>query len=300
MGNSDLQSLLDDGRTARALAAILARAESGDGTVNWESVSDTVPAEVWGRIVGSDVLVPVGESFVIDDPPAVREALEGADIDVSEDATVEEPEPLPGWRSVDKAAGAGALSLMAGYQISPIKEAVASGMHVVLGPVAGVVPFWVLVALLAVTVAVISTGIRRRLVDEEGVSTRKARTNQVRERLREAKERGDQAAVERLRGRRDELMHSQLGMLVHMLRPMAWSMLVTIPIFLWISWVVVTPQFAIAATTPALPVLGRMAWSARVLGPMRLWMVYYVGNVVVSNLVVKRVTRRLSSAPSSA
>ena len=32
----------------------------------------------------------------------------------------------------------------------------------------------------------------------------------------------------------------------------------------------------------------RMAWTARVLGPARLWMVWYIASVLVSNLAVKR------------
>lgn len=300
MADTALQGLVEDETTARALAVILARAEKGDGTVTWQVVGDTVPAEVWGQIVGSDVLVAVGDSFVIENPPAVREALEAAGIEVSAVKTIEKPGPLPGWRSIDKLAGAGALALASGYQISPLKSGVVSAANVVLEPATGVVPFWLLVTVLAVTVAVISTGVRRRLVDREQVNTVKTRTEQVKEQLQTAQERGDEAAVERLRERREELMHSQLGMLTHLLRPMAWTMLVTVPVFLWISWVVVAPQFAVGVTTPALPVFGRMAWTARVLGPIQLWMLYYMLNLTVSNLVIKRVAQRVPTGHATA
>lgn len=300
MPDSSLQSLLEDETTAEALAVVLARAEEGNGTVTWQSVSGSVPAEVWGQIVGSELLVSVGDSFVIDDPPALREALNTAGIDVTTDISIEETETLPGWRLTDKVAGAGALVLAAGYQVPAIKSSVVNGANIMFGPLAGAVPFWMLVTLLAVTVAAISTGVRRRLVDQQQVTSIKERLKTTKEQLREAEECGDETAVERLRERRDELMRSQLGILTHMLRPLAWTMLVTVPVFLWVSWAVVAPQFAIGATTPALPVLGRMAWTARVLGPVPLWMVYYTLNVVVSNLVIKRAAKRVTDNQAAA
>jgi uncharacterized membrane protein (DUF106 family) len=300
MSDSDIQSLLEEETTAHALAAILARAEDGDGTVTWGAVSDVVPPEEWGRLVGSDVLVSAGDAFVIEDPPALRDALAEHGTEVTADATVDEPATPSGWRSVDKLAGVGALGLMAGYQVSAIKTTVASAVNVVLGPAVSVLPFSVVVTLLAMTIAVISTVVRRRLVDKEQVNQQKERMQMVKERLREAKERGDEAAVERLSDRQNEVMRSQLSVMVHSLRPMAWTLWLTVPIFLWVSWIVVAPSFAIGATAPALPVLNSMSWTAQVLGPMKLWMAYYIGNMIVSNLVVKRAINRVSGRASAA
>jgi uncharacterized membrane protein (DUF106 family) len=298
MGESDIDALLADETTAQTLAAIVARAESGDGTVTWESVSDVAFVEDWGRIVASDVLVPVGDAFVIDDPPGVRDALEDAGIDIKADVTIEEPTPPSGWRPVDKLAGIGALGLMTGYQIPAIKTTVASVVNVVLGPAVSALPFSVVVTLLAVTIALVSTGVRRYLLDKEKVNAQKERMQRVKDRLEEARERGDQAAVDRLSDRQETMMRSQLGVLLHTLRPMAWTLWLTVPLFLWLSWAVVAPQFAIGAMTPALPVLSSMTWTARVLGPVKLWMAYYIGNLILSNLVAKRALNRLSDRVS--
>lgn len=296
----DFEQQFSEERTARALAAVLARAEGGDGTVTWEAVSDVVPAEEWGRLIGSDVLVSVGDAFVVNDPPGVRETLNENGIEVTTDTTIEEPATPSGWRSVDKLAGVGGLGLMAGYQIPAIKTTVASAVNVVLGPAVSVLPFSVLVTLLAITVAVISSVARKRLVDQEQVDRQKKRIQTVKDRLDEAKERGDDAAVDRLSERQEEMMRSQLGVIVHSLRPMAWTLWLTVPLFLWVSWVVVAPGFAIGATTPALPVISSMTWTAHVLGPMKLWMAYYIGNMIVSNLLVKRAMNRVSGRVSVA
>lgn len=301
MEDSELQLLVSDERTARALATVLARAENGDGTVRWELVSETIEAETWGRLVSSGVLVATGDAFVIDDPPAVRKALEDAGFPVEGNAVESEDIEVPsGWRPVDKLAGVCSVALMGGYHASTIKSTVANSVDLILGPVAGVLPFPAVVTLLAVTIAVISTVVRRRLVDQEYMSAHKKQMQQVKERLKAAKERGDEAAVERLSDRQEEMMRKQLGLLKHNLRPMAWTMLVTVPVFLWLSWLVVAPNVAVGTSTPALPVVGRMVWTARVVGPMKVWMVWYIGNMLVSSLVVKRTMNRVAGRSTTA
>lgn len=299
MADATLPSLLEDEGTARALATVLARAESGDGTVTWEAVSDGIDAEQWGTLVASGILVPAGDAFVIDDPPAVRRALDDAGFEtttsLSEDTdapAVEMTDSPSGWRPADKLAGVAAVLLLAGYQVSAIKSPVTETVNLVLGPVAGVLPFSVVLTLLAVGAAVVSTAVRRRLVDQEWVEGHRAGMREVRDRLDAARERGDEAAVERLSQRQQELMRTQLGMFKHIARPMAWTMLVTVPVFLWLSWAVVTPQAAVGVTTPALPVVGRMVWTARVIGPLRLWMAWYAVSMLVSNLAAKRAMKR--------
>lgn len=45
-------------------ATAVERAESGDGTVTWGDVSDAVPAEQWGRLLESELLVATQSGFV--------------------------------------------------------------------------------------------------------------------------------------------------------------------------------------------------------------------------------------------
>lgn len=63
---------------ADALAAVLASAEAGDGTVRWADVSDDLDSTQWGTLVQRGLLVDAGDAFVVDDPTAVAEVV-GAD-----------------------------------------------------------------------------------------------------------------------------------------------------------------------------------------------------------------------------
>ena len=73
-----------------ALSVVLDVAEE-QGTVTWSDVSDDITSGEWGRLIESGLLVDAdGEGFVVEDPEAVREALEAADAAPDEDDRSEE------------------------------------------------------------------------------------------------------------------------------------------------------------------------------------------------------------------
>jgi len=290
-----LQRLDSDDRLADALGAVLSRAEAGDGTVTWADVNDAVPAEQWGQLLETDLLVGTDAGFVVADPDAVRERLDDEHLNGGVDAA-SEPDTATadaeGWSTADKTAGLGAVGLMASYQVPAAQETVAGVMHTVLGPVAAGLPFGLVVAVLAVATTLVSTAARSRLVDDGKRDAVKERLETVQERLSAARERGDDDAVERLESRQRELLGEQLGAMKAMLRPMAWTMLVTVPVFLWLTWLTANPAAAITPAVQVLPVAGRVVWTARLVGPMQVWMVWYFICSVLSNVLGKRAVSR--------
>jgi uncharacterized membrane protein (DUF106 family) len=290
------ETLRDDSALADATRYVLDSAESGDGVVTWSDVSGDVPAEQWGRLLESDLLVATDAGFVVDDPDAVRSALESLDVDPDLSAAVDGPDADGGWSRSDKVAGVCALGLMASYQVPVAKESIGSTAHLLFGPVEAALPFGLTVALLAVATTLVSTTLRKRLTDGNQREQVQERLQQVNERLQAARDRGDDDAVERLQSRQRELMGEQLGAMKGMLRPMVYTMLVTIPIFLWLSWLTVNPAAAITPAAQMLPLMGRVVWTARLVGPMQVWMVWYFVCNVLATVVGKRAVRRARPA----
>ena len=285
------ETLRGDDALADAAATVVERAESGDGTVTWSDVSDAVPAEQWGRLLESEMLVATEAGFVLDDPDAVRSALDDLDVEGTGAADVAAGAD-DGWTRQDKIAGVGALCLMTSYQVPVMKNTIGSTAHLLFGPVEAALPFGLTVALLAVATTLVSTTLRKRLTDGSEREHLQERVQQVNDRLEAARERGDEAAVERLTERQRELMGKQLGAMKQMFRPMVYTMLVTVPVFLWLSWLTVNPAAAISPAVQFLPVMGRIAWTARLVGPMQVWMVWYFVCNVLASVVGKRAVRR--------
>jgi len=294
MDSERRRTLSDDEALAAALSTVLDHAEATDGTVTWPGVADDVPAEQWGRLLETGLLVDAGECFVVDDPTAAREVLD--DVEPDPDAVGDEAADEPSWSLQDKAAGVGALALMASYQIPGARDAVGSTMHAVLGPVEATLPFAVTVALLAVVVGGASGVLNRRLRDTERADRVKSRMGTIRDRLSDARERDDEAAVERLEAEQRELMSDQLLMFTDMLRPMAYTVLLTAPVFLWLTWLAVAPAAAITPTATVFPFVGRVVWTARLLGPIQVWTVWYFVCSLVGGTAVRRAIGRVTAA----
>jgi uncharacterized membrane protein (DUF106 family) len=59
-------------------------------------------------------------------------------------------------------------------------------------------------------------------------------------------------------------------------RPMVWIMLLTIPAFLWMYWMIL--DVGVSAAQPALviPLYGEVpTWTTAVVGPIQIWLVWY-------------------------
>ena len=289
---AELRSLLDQREGATdALATVFEATETGDGTVVWSDVSDDIGERQWGYLLQTGVLIETDGRFVIDDPVAVEEALE------SGSARNSDSDDTASWSRADKLAGVGALTLAAGYQVTEIRTVVGETLDVVLGPLEAVLPFSLVLVLLAAGTGIVSILIQSRMTDYEQLSASQERMTDINERLEDARERGDEAAVERIRDEQMDAVGEQLGSFTQMLRPLAWTMLFTIPVLLWLYWLMLSPAQAVTPTAMVFPVMGRIAWTARVIGPIQAWLLWYMVGSITSRLFIQR-TFDIRTSPS--
>jgi len=260
---SDGESLTD------ALARVLDVAEE-QGAVTWSDVSDDITSGEWGRLIESGLLVDAdGDGFVIEDPEGVREALEETDAEP-------EADDEGGWSQWDKLAALGTLGLFAGYQITSIRDVIGESIDIVLGPLIAVLPFYVVVLIVAVFTGATSSILQDQMMDMSGMGDHQAKMEEIKERRKAAKERDDEEALERIEQEQMELMGDQLGMFKQQFRPMVWIMLINIPMFLWIYWMVFGPGLTIEAPVMTLPIFGTVeSWRTNLVGPMQAWILWY-------------------------
>jgi len=265
-----VERLADEGEAMTdALATVLDVADE-KGTVTWSDVSDDLSSGEWGRLIESGLLIDVdGEGFVVDDPDGVREALEESDAEPESDDD-------EGWSKWDKLAGLGTLGLFAGYSLNSVRDAIGGVLDVVLGPLNELVPFYIVILILATFTGLTSTILQDNLMDMSGMSQHQEKMKKIKERRKEAKERGDDEALDRIEEEQMELMTDQMGMFKQQFRPMVWIMLINIPVFLWLYYMVFGGQLDIADPVIIMPIVGEVtAWQAGVIGPLQAWIVWY-------------------------
>ncbi|WP_255195387.1 DUF106 domain-containing protein [Halorarius litoreus] len=241
-----------------------------DDPVEWGAVSDELTSGQWGRLIEKGILVDAndGDGFNLADRDAIRSALEDDDIDLPE------VEDDSSWSKYDKLAALGAVGLFAGYSIASVRNAIGSTIDIFLGPLDQVLPFYAVVLVLATFTGLYSTLLQANLMDMDKMSEYQQRMKDIQERRKEAQERGDDDELDKIQEEQMEAMGDNLGMFKEQFRPMVWIMLLTIPVFLWMYWMILTPQ-AVLPETFIMPLVGEVTWKQGILGPLQAWIVWY-------------------------
>lgn len=193
-----------------------------------------------------------------------------------------------GWTMYDTAAGVVALVLLSGYHLAPIQQLVVTMLNVLFSPLGTLVPFTVFFFGLAGVTGLSSTVLRHRLQDTAQLERLQSRLTELQEELSTA-EQTDEIPPEH-----KEFLHSWKEMLKLQLRPMVWSMLVTVPIFLWLRWAMVSPTAAVIPVALTVPVVGPIVLSATLIGPLKVWIVWYLGGSLTTSVVSRRVLSRVT------
>jgi len=293
-----VDSLADEDGMADAMRVVLARAEE-QGTVEWAGVRSELTSGQWGRLIQTGILVDAGnaEGFVVDDPEAVREAIDG-DVDTggsssgeaspaspaspssNADATddADDTDDEEGWSTYDKVAAVGAVGMFAGYAWAPVRNVIGGGLDVFLGPLGDLLPFYMVVLVLAMFTGLWSTLLQANLMNMDKMGEYQQRMKDIQARRKEAKEQGDDEAVQAIQEEQMDAMGDQLGMFKEQFRPMVWIMLFTIPVFLWMYWKIGARggvSHGLSDATVILPLIGEVGWTAGVVGPIQAWILWY-------------------------
>jgi len=139
-------------------------------------------------------------------------------------------------------------------------------------------PFFAVVMVLALFTGLYSTLLQANLMDMEVMGAYQERMSEIQERRKEAKERGDDEALEEIQEEQMEAMADNLGMFKEQFRPMVWIMVLTIPVFLWMYWAIGFRSGGEGVYNTAMvtvPFAGEREWTYPLLGPIQVWIVWY-------------------------
>jgi uncharacterized membrane protein (DUF106 family) len=266
-----------------------------DDEFRWRDVNDEMTSGQWGRLLQKDILVESGEGFTFADREAVENGLgtaEEMDIDSEVD------DEGSGWSVYDKAAAVGALAMFAGYSIGPVRSTVGNVLDLFIGPLDAVLPFFAVIMVLAIITGLYSAILQNALMDMETMSAYQERMQEIQERQKAAKERGDDEALERIREEQMDAMGDQLGMFKQQLRPMVWIMFLTIPVFLWMYWKIRPPSHLPAAeSSMIMPLVGEIELAAGVVGPLQAWILWYILNSIGFSQIIRKALN-IQTSPS--
>ena len=287
----------EDGEMRDAIETVLDNASGGE--VRWVDVRDQITSGQWGRLIEKEILVDGEEGFALAD----RDDIEAGMEDDSGGGDVETPETTS-WSKWDKLAGLATLGAFVGYAVLPVRNAIAGGIDVVLGPLLNVVPFYVVIMVIALGTGMYSTLLRAGLMDMEKMGAYQERMKDIQERRKEAEKRDDDEALDEIQEEQMEAMGDQLGMFKEQFRPMVWIMFLTIPAFLWMFWVIgyrgsEAAYPAVAAQELVVPLAGTVTWDTGIVGPIQMWILwYFLCSMAFTQLVQESLNIEMSPSAS--
>jgi len=209
-----------------------------------------------------------------------------------------EPPGDPSWSQWDKAAGLVALMLFPGYYFSSIRSTVGSAVDLVLGPLDSVLPFYIVILLLALLTGLVTTLLQANLMDMDVIEYYQGKMQELQERQEAARERGDDEELEEIREEQVSQMSENLGMFKEQFKPMVWSMLVIIPVFLWMYWNLRGGHITGAERDVVMPLAGSVDLKSGSVGPAPTWLVWYFLCSLSFSQIVRK-TLNVQTTPDS-
>jgi len=176
-----------------------------------------------------------------------------------------------------------AMLLIFSYSIPSIRDGVGSFIDMLLGPLANQVPFYILIVILSTITALYSSIIQKYTIDYEHMQDVQARMKVFQKEFREAQLSGDEKRLKKLNAKKDKMMKEQMEMSQNQFKPMAYILIITVPIFFWLIFRLNSTEGEII-----MPFFGLHTMTEFVLGPIPAWILWYM----ICSLTISQVVRK--------
>jgi uncharacterized membrane protein (DUF106 family) len=176
--------------------------------------------------------------------------------------------------------------MMMSYSIQPIRVGVGAAMNVILGPVldAGV-PFFIMILVLSAVTGFYSSVIQKYTIDYDRMTEIQKRMREFQKEYREAQLSQDEKKIKKLEGRKDKMMQEQLEMSRQQFKPMAYILVLSVPIFFWLLYRLYDPAIS---RQIVLPLIGLRSLEQAALGPVPAWILWYM----ICSLTISQIIRK--------
>ncbi|MDD1707468.1 MAG: DUF106 domain-containing protein [Methanoregulaceae archaeon] len=178
-----------------------------------------------------------------------------------------------------------AMALIFSYSIPGIRNTVGGALDVILGPVAATIPFYIVIIVLSVLTALYSSLIQKYTIDYERMQEVQERMKVFQKEFREAQLSGDEKRIKKLESKRDKVMKEQLEMSQNQFKPMAYILILSVPIFFWLVYRLNNFPGSIGIT---MPFFGPLNLDDVVLKFIPAWILWYM----ICSLTLSQVVRK--------
>ena len=176
------------------------------------------------------------------------------------------------------------MLMMFSYSISWLRVGVGQSIDLVFAPLVEIfkIPFFILIVILSALTGLYSSLIQKYTIDYDRMTEVQDRMKEFQKEYREAQLSQDEKKIKKLDAKRDKVMKEQLELSQQQFKPMAFILVLTVPIFFWLLFRLNQ------ASTITLPYYGTQSLTAPVLWVIPAWMVwYFICSIALSQVIRK-------------
>lgn len=177
------------------------------------------------------------------------------------------------------------MLMMFSYSITPLRVGVGQAIDTVFAPlVLGFkIPFSILIVILSAITGLYSSIIQKYTIDYERMTESQERMKEFQKEYREAQLSQDEKKIKKLDAKKDRVMREQLEMSQEQFKPMAYILVLTVPIFFWLLF-----RLSHIQSTINLPFAGLHNLTDPVLWVVPAWIIWYM----ICSLTLSQVIRK--------
>jgi len=190
-------------------------------------------------------------------------------------------------KSLDKGAMILGIVLFFGVMMEGPRESLGAGMNFVLGWLPGILPFHIVLFILAAVTGLYASLVQKYTMDWEFMRTQQEKMKTLQRNMKEAQLSGDQARIQALQSEQMRLVSEQGKMMQMQFKPMLYIGIISIPLLMWVYYYIpLTSHPILQMTFPFWG--GPYDITAPVLGPIIYWFYwYFVCSLPVSQIIRK-------------
>jgi len=177
------------------------------------------------------------------------------------------------------------MLMMFSYSVEWLKVGVGQGIDSAFSPVIDglKIPFYILIVILSALTGLYSSIIQKYTIDYEKMTETQERMKEFQTEYREAQLSQDEKKIKKMEAKKDRVMKEQLEMSQNQFKPMAYILVLTVPIFFWLLFRLNQVQSTI--TFPYFGTVGLHNPAVWIIPAWILW--YMICSITLSQVIRK-------------
>jgi uncharacterized membrane protein (DUF106 family) len=175
--------------------------------------------------------------------------------------------------------------MMWAYTVPWLREGVGQGMDALFAPVVTgfKIPFYILIVILSALTGLYSSIVQKYTIDYEKMTETQERMKEFQTEYREAQLSQDEKKIKKMEVKKDRVMREQLEMSQNQFKPMAYILVLSVPIFFWLLF-----RLNQVKSTITLPYAGSVGLHDPAVWIIPAWILWYMICSITLSQVIRK------------